>query len=87
MLALHRARVALVLAAGGTLRPVRSVADFEGLQERQRAAKAAYRLAQGLGDFEALGVPVDPLEHFAPRLQAAVRRHLAAVSLSASTES
>jgi hypothetical protein len=87
MLALHRARVALLLAAGSTLRPVRSVADFEGLQERQRAAKAAYRLAQGLSDFEALGVPVEPLEHFAPRLQAEVRRHLAAVSPSAPTES
>lgn len=79
MLALHRARVALVRAAGGTLRPVRTVADFEGLQERQREAKTAYRLAEGLGDYEALGVPVDPLEHFAPRFQAAVRRRLATI--------
>jgi hypothetical protein len=80
MLAVHRARVALVMAAGGTLRPVRTVADFEGLQERQREAKTAYRLAEGLGEYEALGVPVEPLEHFAPRMQAAVRRRLAGLS-------
>lgn len=82
MLALHRARVALVQAAGGTLRAVRTVADFEGLQERQRQAKTAYRLAEGLGEYEALGVPVEPLEHFWPRLQAAVRRRMAAPGLS-----
>jgi hypothetical protein len=80
MLAVHRARVALVMAAGGTLRPVRTVADFEGLQERQRKAKTAYRLAEGLGEYEALGVPVEPLEHFWPRMQAAVRRRLAGLN-------
>lgn len=78
VLALHRARVAL--AAGGTaLRPVRSVADAEAMQERQRQAKWAWRKSEGLGLFEALGVPVEPAEHFAPRLVAAVRRRAAAL--------
>lgn len=79
VLALHRARVAL--AAGGTgLRPVRSVADAEAMQERQRQAKWAWRKTEGLSVFEALGVPVDAAEHFAPRLVAAVRRRAAAIS-------
>jgi hypothetical protein len=76
MLALHRARVAL---AGREVRPVRDVADFEGLQERQRLAKLAYRRSEGLSEFEALGVPVEPQEHFAPLLRAAVQRRMAAL--------
>lgn len=75
-LAVHRARAALAAQGGRTLRPVRSVADFESLQERQRAAKTAYRLAEGLGEFEAAGVPVEPAEHFVPMLRAAVRRRI-----------
>lgn len=75
VLALHSARVAL--AAGGVaMRPVRSIPDLEAMLERQRLAKLAWRRETGLSEFEALGVPVEPSEQFAPRLTSAVRKLL-----------
>lgn len=79
MLALHQARVAWRLAArpGDPARRIDSVAAFAALQERQRQAKQAFRLAEGLGEFEALGVPSDHPEHLAPRLRLAAQRQFA----------
>jgi len=79
VLALHRARVALALAQapGSSASPFGGIADFLALQERQRVAKTAYRLKVGLSDFEALGIPGGPPEHFVPLVQAAARRWLA----------
>ena len=78
LLALHRARVALHLAEhpGLQLRPLRSVSEFPGVQDRQRQAKADFRLEHGLGRFEALGVSTDRTELFGPLLRAAALRQV-----------
>lgn len=75
LLALHRARVALrrALQPEVGVRPVQTLADFIATQQRQQAAVMAYRLACGMDEFEALAVPSDRPEVFAPMLQAAAR--------------
>lgn len=75
---IHRARVALALAfePGLAAQPVSSAAEFIAMQERQRKAKTAFRLTEGLSDFEALGLPGGPPEYFGPLVRAAVRRRL-----------
>lgn len=79
MLTLHQARVAEVLASrpGESARRFDSVAAFAAMQERQRQAKQAFRLAEGLGEFEALGVPTDHPDQFAPLLRRAAREQFA----------
>ncbi len=78
LLALHRARVALRRAQepGATLRATRSFADFAAAQQRQRDAEQAHRTACGMDEFEALAVPSDVPEEFAPLLQAAALQWL-----------
>ncbi|MBL8359714.1 MAG: hypothetical protein JNN18_04405 [Rubrivivax sp.] len=73
MLALHRGRLAALRARQPALkvRPVRSFADFADAQDRQRAAELAHRRACGLDEFEALAVPAELPEVFAPMLQGA----------------
>ncbi len=77
--ALHVARVAWTLAqaqGGSACRPA-SVPDIAAVQESARQAKTHFRLAEGLTLPEALGVPHDFPELFAPMLQAATREALA----------
>lgn len=78
---LHRARVALRLALhpGQTALVTADVPSFAAMQERQRVAKMAFRLGEGLSEFEALGVPNDFPDYFVPRLQEAARRVIAGV--------
>lgn len=73
LLALHRGRLAVLRAGQPALavRPVRSFSDFADAQDRQRAAEQAHRRACGLDEFEALAVPAELPEVFAPMLQGA----------------
>lgn len=71
LLALHRARLAyqLALQPACGVRALRSLADFIASQQRQHAAVRQHRLACGMDEFEALAVPSDLPELFAPMLQ------------------
>lgn len=75
LLALHQARVALRRAEQPDLQvsTVHSFADFAAAQRSQHAGEAAHRQACGLDDYEALAVPTDWPELFAPLLQAAAK--------------
>ncbi len=79
LLALHRARLSFALACSLDLkvRPVGDHFDFVAMQERQRRAKLAFRLSEGLSYFEAAGIPGGPTEHFVPLVQAAAKRCIA----------
>jgi len=74
-IALHRARVAARMATspGLHIAPVRDLESFMAVEEAQRQAKLAWRLQDGLSEFEALGIPADRPEYLVPRLQSAVR--------------
>lgn len=80
--ALHRARVAqrLALAPQQRALTIDSVAAFAAMQERQRRGKLAWRLAEGIGEYEALGMPNDHLEHFVPRVRRAIAEEFARVA-------
>lgn len=73
LLALHQARLQLALAEapGLALQPLPDLTAVLALQEAQRQAKTAFRVAQGLSRFEALAIPCDQPEHLAPMVQAA----------------
>lgn len=77
--ALHQARVAqrLALAPQARALTIAGVAAFAAMQERQRQGKLAWRLVEGIGEYEALGMPQDHLEHFVPRVRRAVREEFA----------
>lgn len=76
MAAIHQARVALRVACreGAVARPLRSVTDFSAMQERQRVGKLAYRLSEGLSEFEARGIATDFPDYFVPALRRAAKR-------------
>lgn len=75
--ALHAARVAWAHASLGLDRAPATVAEAIAMQERARQAKTRFRLAESLTPTEALGVPHDFPEVFAPMLQEAAREALA----------
>ncbi len=80
--ALHQARVACICAreAGVAPRPVNNLHDVAARQESGRQAKLRFRLKQGLTRYEALGVPNDYPDVFAPMLQQAVKQEIASLN-------
>lgn len=80
--ALHAARLKLAMAAHPGTRPVAipDLAAVAAAQERARARKTRFRLAQGLTESESLGVPGDFPEVLAPLLRATVRQGLDALN-------
>lgn len=74
--AVHQARVAYLAARrpGAVPLQLRSVADFSAMQERQRLGKLAYRLSEGISEFEARGIATDFPDYFVPALRRAVKK-------------
>jgi hypothetical protein len=79
--ALHQARVRVVLARrpGARLLRCADLPAVAAAQERARASKTRFRLEEGLTESEALGIPNDYPEVFAPMARAAVRQALDAM--------
>lgn len=75
VLALHKARVHALLATtpGLEIVPVASIRDWSAMQEDQRQRRLEHRLAVGLTETEARGIPFGPPDITVPLLQAAAR--------------
>lgn len=85
LIALHRARVRLLLATtpGLSIQPVTTAPQFAEMQEALRQRKAEFRLAEGLSESEARGMAPEFPEIAVPLLREAAHRACIAAATAA----
>lgn len=84
-LPLHRARIHALMATTPELEvvPLSSIEDWTEMQEAQRQRRVTNRLAVGLSETEARGIPFGPPDFVVPLLQASARAACAAAAADA----